>query len=330
MAYIYDLTDTWNAGGTTFNAIKMNVTDMASASASKLVTLQTNGTEHFSVTKGGAGYFSGNVGIGTGSPGAKLHVKTATNVNHLFSFSGSSASYLAVNDAGSAYVDWLGYANTFQFYTASTERMRIDGSGNVGVNATPSAWVSSWRAVEVTTGGGALFGTLALSGIANNAYFDSGSNWRFKGSFGAATVSMASDGSVSINNSAAGTAGNIISFSTRVYVSPTGDVGVGTSSPSSRFHAAGITRVSDATNSTATVIDASTTAGVTTIISQFGGSELVLGSAATERMRLKANGQVRFFPLASAPASPQTGDVYYDSTTNKLRCYNGTTWNDLF
>jgi hypothetical protein len=50
----------------------------------------------------------------------------------------------------------------------------------------------------------------------------------------------------------------------------------------------------------------------------------------TERLRVKGNGQVRFVPLAAAPGSPEAGDVYYDSTTNKLRCYNGTTWNDLF
>ena len=49
-----------------------------------------------------------------------------------------------------------------------------------------------------------------------------------------------------------------------------------------------------------------------------------------ERMRAKANGQVRFVPLAAAPLGAEAGDVYYDSTTNKLRCYNGTTWNDLF
>ena len=37
MAYIYDLADTWNASGTTFTAIKMNVTDTASATASLLM-----------------------------------------------------------------------------------------------------------------------------------------------------------------------------------------------------------------------------------------------------------------------------------------------------
>ena len=32
----------------------------------------------------------------------------------------------------------------------------------------------------------------------------------------------------------------------------------------------------------------------------------------------------------NAIASPATGLVVYDNTTNKLQCYNGSTWNDLF
>ena len=40
--------------------------------------------------------------------------------------------------------------------------------------------------------------------------------------------------------------------------------------------------------------------------------------------------QVIFNPRVSAPTTPQKGCVYFDSTLNKLRCYDGTTWNDLF
>lgn len=54
------------------------------------------------------------------------------------------------------------------------------------------------------------------------------------------------------------------------------------------------------------------------------------GNTPVERLRVKQTGSVRFVPLATAPSGPEAGDVYYDSTTNKLRCYNGTTWNDLF
>jgi hypothetical protein len=49
-----------------------------------------------------------------------------------------------------------------------------------------------------------------------------------------------------------------------------------------------------------------------------------------EAFRLKRLGACRFFPLAAAPASAEEGDVYYDSTTHILYCYNGSTWNALF
>ena len=45
---------------------------------------------------------------------------------------------------------------------------------------------------------------------------------------------------------------------------------------------------------------------------------------------VKYTGAVNFTPLISAPSPAAAGDVYYDSSTNKLRCYDGTSWNDLF
>ena len=53
MANIYDLTDTWSDGATTYTSIKMNVTDTASAAASKLIDLQVGGSSLFSVDKVG-------------------------------------------------------------------------------------------------------------------------------------------------------------------------------------------------------------------------------------------------------------------------------------
>lgn len=61
-AYLYDLTDTWNAGGTTFTGIGLNVTDAASAAGSLLIDLQVGGASKAKVSKTGnltvAGYFS--------------------------------------------------------------------------------------------------------------------------------------------------------------------------------------------------------------------------------------------------------------------------------
>ena len=53
------------------------------------------------------------------------------------------------------------------------------------------------------------------------------------------------------------------------------------------------------------------------------------GDPLVERMRIKANGAVRFVPLSADPAGGETGDVYYNSTANKLRVFNGTSWIDL-
>lgn len=48
-----NITQTWNAGGVTFTAVKLNITDTASATASLLLDLQVGGVSKFSVTKGG-------------------------------------------------------------------------------------------------------------------------------------------------------------------------------------------------------------------------------------------------------------------------------------
>jgi hypothetical protein len=47
------------------------------------------------------------------------------------------------------------------------------------------------------------------------------------------------------------------------------------------------------------------------------------------RIEVKDTGQMRFVPLASDPLGAQSGDVYYNSTTNKLKVYNGTTWETI-
>jgi len=53
MANIYDLSDSWTDGGTVYNAIKMNVTDTASDSSSKLIDLQVGGVSQFAIGKDG-------------------------------------------------------------------------------------------------------------------------------------------------------------------------------------------------------------------------------------------------------------------------------------
>ena len=53
MADIFNLSDTWNDGGTVFDGIKLNVTNTASAAGSKLLDLQVGGASKFSVASDG-------------------------------------------------------------------------------------------------------------------------------------------------------------------------------------------------------------------------------------------------------------------------------------
>jgi hypothetical protein len=48
------------------------------------------------------------------------------------------------------------------------------------------------------------------------------------------------------------------------------------------------------------------------------------------RFQVKSSGSVRAIPLSSAPASPEAGEIYFDSSLEKLRCWDGTVWNNLF
>jgi hypothetical protein len=67
------------------------------------------------------------------------------------------------------------------------------------------------------------------------------------------------------------------------------------------------------------------------------GAGLSIGAALNASAILQASSTTKGFlpPVMTttqknAIASPAAGLVLYDSTTNKLQCYNGSTWNDLF
>lgn len=61
MSFIYNMADTWNAGGTTFNGIYMNISNGAGgapvgAAASRVIRIDSNGTAIFAVDINGAIY----------------------------------------------------------------------------------------------------------------------------------------------------------------------------------------------------------------------------------------------------------------------------------
>lgn len=104
-----------------------NDTKVVADGATNSVQVSTAGTERMRVNS------SGNVGIGTTSPAAKLEVR---DVNGTIIASNSATRYGFMQWENTIGALRFGTDGSFpiRFDTASTERMRIDASGNVGIN----------------------------------------------------------------------------------------------------------------------------------------------------------------------------------------------------
>lgn len=90
------------------------------------IVINTGGTEKINV--GTNVVISSNVGIGTSSPTSNLHVIGNVNVSSNIRIGGfisfDNNDFVRINEPA---------ANTLVFNTSSTERVRIDASGNVGI-----------------------------------------------------------------------------------------------------------------------------------------------------------------------------------------------------
>ena len=125
MAYIYNLTDTWNAAGTVFTAISMDVTNTASAAGSKVISLKVNGTELLGLDK------TGKLGIGISDPASKFHV-AGTGDTRITVGNASAAIQFGVESTGPCFIT-NNASQPLYFMTNSVERMRITASGGLAV-----------------------------------------------------------------------------------------------------------------------------------------------------------------------------------------------------
>ena len=174
------------------------------------VAITTGGTQRVTVDS------SGNVGIGTSSPSSNIGSTPVLNVSGTY---GGIALSSSVPSANKVEIGNYGY-NTMVFATDSTERMRINSSGNVGIGTSAPA---SFLHVDSDNS----FGNIVLSrdgGVSGRRPFGIG-------------ISGAADNHLRITASSDTTGANAFA-NQLIEIDSSGKVGIGTTSPEQALHVA--------------------------------------------------------------------------------------------
>lgn len=251
---------------------------------------------------------SGNVGIGTSSPGALFQVGvplsatagirvsgTYLNIDAGYQSAGvngtsSAPSLILGGDADTGF--WHPASDTLAVSTAGSERLRIDASGNLGLGVTPSAWGngasmqgSAW-ALSTTSG----TDSAAFSVNARQTAYGSGSqNWVYRTAAPATNYEQFAGNHVWYT-AGSGTAGDPISFPEVMRINPSGNVGVGTSAPTVKLDVVGSDNNGIQYRTATRTIGIGSIGGVNALYGG-SGSELVF-HIGSERMRIDSSGNV--------------------------------------
>jgi hypothetical protein len=200
------------------------------------------------VTTGSALVFDGtSLGVGIAAPytkgeivGGKLQVSTAGGLGFagggaINAYTGAGARLYFYDDSTVATIGSVkvGGSNALTFSAGgTTEFMRLDSSGNLGLGVTPSAWGSAYRSLDVRTNGAGFSASDDSALVSVNAYNNSG--WKFKGtSIYRSSLYQQFDGSHSWSIGNTGTAGNAITFTQAMTLDADGNLMVGKTSTSS-------------------------------------------------------------------------------------------------
>jgi hypothetical protein len=243
-------------------ALNSSGANLYTNSASRALILGTDETERMRITG------TGNVGIGTSSPGTPLHVEGAAAANNLAirvintDTSGYSTIQLGGTDAGiyrngSAQTGYGGAsslnlitvgAHPIAFSTGNTPRVIIDSSGNVGIgNAAPSYLLDLYKAASTVV---RVRNSAATGGTPSTTHgefviesTDGNMGMQFLGSTTADQRILFSDTAAASGQIVYNHTSNYMALFTntaeRMRITSAGNVGIGTSSPANPLHVVG-------------------------------------------------------------------------------------------
>jgi hypothetical protein len=227
---------------------------------------------------------------------ANVSITSALNVGGVATFSAGTAAAPSITTTGDTNTGiFFPAADTIAFTEGGVEAARFDSSGNLGIGVTPSAWNAFWTNLQVHSASfGGSYALPNFAVMASNTFSD-GSTYN-NGKYianGSANYYQQLNGVHSWHTAASGTAGNAISFTQAMTLDASGNLGIGTSSPSQRLHVVGNSyRQNDSTNSFGFTLN--TTSATTTLATLFGGSSFAIqtGGSGTNQLTLDSSGNL--------------------------------------
>jgi hypothetical protein len=289
-----------------------NYYEIGASGAGGFVVGKSGGVETVNIRTYGDSHFNGgNVGIGTASPGAKLDVSQTTtgigaiigNTTHnsqlqIYTAAAAKNSEIWFGDAADADVGKIDYDhsdNSLNFVVNAAERMRITSSGNIGIGTT-----SPYNKTHITTsvdGDGLL---LDYSGGNDNKYvgvffkIDNNTSDAYKkGALVWERTGGYNEGRFHFLLNNDDNASNVDLADSKVTILSTGDVGIGTTSPTH------LLTLETASSPSLKIKD--TTQGATLLafsqdanshIGTYSPHPLVFDTNSSEKMRITSSGNV--------------------------------------